>query len=89
MTFGIILMPEIKFDIEFDGNKPLIVRWWKGSLIHKDNGPAVLYSSGTKTYWKNNKLHREDGPTIDDSDGSHKYFINGIRMTEEQFKCRT
>ncbi len=30
--------------------------------LHREDGPAIEYTSGTKMWYQNGKLHREDGP---------------------------
>ena len=47
--------------------------------LHREDGPAVEWSDGSKEWWFNGKLHREDGPAIEDNNGNKtwylKYFI--------------
>ena len=54
------------------------VRWYNADdELHRDNGPAVEYASGT-TFWLNNsKYHRNDGPAIEYADGRKFWFLNG------------
>lgn len=33
-------------------------------LLHREDGPAIEYNNGDKSYYINGKLHREDGPAI-------------------------
>ena len=39
--------------------------WFKNGLYHRKNGPAIIYSHGTKLWYYEGKLHREDGPAIE------------------------
>jgi hypothetical protein len=48
----------------------------KGKL-HRLDGPAVEWNSGSKFWYKNGKNHREDGPAIEYYEGSKEWYING------------
>jgi hypothetical protein len=50
---------------------------------HRENGPAIEYKGGDKSYYINDKLHREDGPAIECSNGDKEYYINGKRHRED------
>jgi hypothetical protein len=54
------------------------VRNYKGHYFHRENGPAVEWSNGDKSYYMNGKLHREDGPAIDWAD-EKAYYYKGER----------
>ena len=67
--------------------------WYKNGTYHREDGPAIEYNSGEKFWFLNGKRHREDGPSIDFSDADDQnnikvcqWWINGIRLTELQFK---
>ena len=50
----------IKDGLEIDGSG---TKWWyKDYKLHRDDGPAVIYSDGAKSWYKDGLLHREDGP---------------------------
>lgn len=38
------------------------IRWYKNEVLHREDGPAVFYSNGSKSWWLNGKCYREDGP---------------------------
>jgi hypothetical protein len=47
---------------------------------------------GTKFYYKDKEmkiLHREDGPAYEGVDGDKCWFLNGLWITEKEFKKRT
>jgi len=50
---------------------------------HREDGPAVEYSNGTKAWYINGQLHREDGPAIEWSDGHKEWYLNGKRHRED------
>ena len=46
--------------------------------LHRDDGPAVEWSSGTKEWWIEGHLHREDGPAvIEATTGRRLWFKHG------------
>ena len=53
--------------------------------LHRVDGPAIEYISGTKVWYLNGQLHREDGPAIECADGYKKWWINGKKLTEKKF----
>jgi hypothetical protein len=58
-------------------------RYYKDDLLHRENGPAVEYSTGTKYYYKDNLLHREDGPALEYSRGHKEWYIYGKLHRED------
>lgn len=59
-------------------------RWYNlQDQLHHEEGPAVEYSDGTKSWYINGQRHREEGPAIEYSDGSKEWWINGQRHREE------
>ena len=55
------------------------------SIRHREDGPAIEYSDGSKSWWINNTLHRKDGPARESADGSKVWCLNGIKYSEEEF----
>ena len=53
--------------------------WRVYEKLHRDNGPAIEYSDGSKEWWLNGQLHRADGPAVEYSDGTKKWFLHGQR----------
>ena len=49
-------------------------------VLHRHDGPAIIYSDGSKVWYKNDKLHRDDGPAVIYSDGSKTWYKNGVRI---------
>ena len=56
----------------------------KMTCLHREDGPATEYASGTKEWFINGELHREDGPAIDWF-GYKEYWVDGKEYTEEEF----
>ena len=42
--------------------------------IHNDDGPAVIWSDGTKFWYKHGKPHREDGPAVESGSGAKEWW---------------
>jgi hypothetical protein len=54
--------------------------------LHRLDGPAREYNSGSKEWLINGKLHREDGPAIEYSHGGKSWYLNDINYSEEQYR---
>ena len=51
-----------------------------------------ITSTGSKFYYKDREmqiLHREDGPAVEWRDGTVNWYLNGERLTEQEFLKRT
>lgn len=62
--------------------------WYLNSKLHREDGPAIEFLSGTKYWYINGQHHREDGPAIDCVNGTKYWFLNGERIdckTQEEF----
>ena len=61
--------------VDSDGS----IRWYKAGTDHRhrEDGPAVEWSNGTKEWYINGKRYREDGPAVEWADGAKFWFING------------
>ena len=62
--------------------------WYKEGKLHREDGPAREYTDGSKEWYKEGKLHREDGPAIEFVDGTKKYWLNGVELSESNFKSK-
>ena len=52
-------------------------------VLHREDGPAVERSDGTKFWCINDKFHRADGPAIEYSNGDKNWYINGKLHRED------
>ena len=66
----------------FDGTK----NWYLNGERHREDGPAVEFTSGTKMWFLNGKQHREDGPAHEWADGDRAWYLHGFKVSEEEFK---
>src|SRR6056300_848066 len=60
----------------------------KMTILHREDGPAIDYANGDKSWFLDGKRHREDGPAIEWADGYKAWYINGERLTEKEFNAR-
>ena len=59
--------------------------WWVNGLLHREDGPAVIYPNGNKEWFLNGFRHREDGPAIEQANGYKSWWLNGNEYTEEEY----
>ena len=65
-------------------------RWYNlQDQLHREDGPAIEWSDGSKEWYLKGQRHREDGPAIEWSDGSKWWYLKGQRLTEEQWRKAT
>lgn len=57
-------------------------QWFVNGKRHREDGPSIEWSSGSKTWYKNGKRHRTDGPAIEYAGGSKEWYLEGKLMTE-------
>ena len=49
----------------------------KKGKLHRIDGPAIEYSSGTKYWFDNGKQHRIDGPAVEWGSGRRDWYLRG------------
>ena len=54
------------------------IRYYVDNVLHREDGPAVEHSNGTKYWYKNGEFHREDGPAIEFFTGLKKWYLNNV-----------
>jgi hypothetical protein len=60
-------------ETDFDGTK-----WhWKNNLLHREDGPAAEFASGSRSWYINGKRHRLDGPAQMYSTGTNTWYYHG------------
>ena len=63
-----------------DGTK----RWFnENAELHREDGPAVAHSDGTKYWHINGDLHRENGPAIEYPDGTKIWYYKNKLHRED------
>lgn len=53
------------------------------TILHREDGPAVEWRSGSKEWFINGTRHREDGPAIEHANGSREWCLNGKLHRED------
>jgi hypothetical protein len=53
------------------------------TILHRVDGPAVVFPNGSQFWYQNGKLHREDGPAVDQVDRCRMWYQNGRRHRED------
>jgi len=46
-------------------------------VLHREDGPAVLYPDGSFEWWLNGQIHRENGPAVKKSNGDEMWYLFG------------
>jgi hypothetical protein len=67
---------KISSSITVEGRESHLV-WTKNGERHREGGPAVEHSDGSKAWWINGKRHREGGPAVEYPNGSKSWWRNG------------
>ena len=52
--------------------------------LHREDGPAVEWSTAVKYWFKEDKRHREDGPAIECANGYKAWYLNDVEVTEDE-----
>ena len=75
----------LKYNVEIYPNG---AREYSNSLgqLHRDEGPAIIYPSGTELWYQNGALHREDGPAVIWADGRKEWWLNGVLYSRAKHK---
>ena len=57
------------------------IKKWRNSLgqLHRLDGPAVEYSTGSREWYQNGLRHRIGGPAVESADGGKFWWQNGMR----------
>lgn len=51
--------------------------WYREGVLHREDGPAIIYESGAQKWYKFGKCHREDGPALILSAGIQEWHKAG------------
>jgi hypothetical protein len=70
------------YTIEADSDR---VVWRLDGKLHREAGPAVIYTDGYQAWYLNDKHHRTDGPAIE-VDGYQAWYLNDREYTEQEWK---
>lgn len=56
--------------------------WYLNNVLHREDGPAVVYDDDGKHWFINGKPHRLDGPAIERADGTVSWYMNDDYLGE-------
>ena len=59
------------------------------TIIHREDGPAIEWSDGSKEWWLNGEFHREDGPAVEYANGYNEWWLNSKFLSEAEHARRT
>ena len=66
-------------DVIRRGNR---IEYYKDGLLHREDGPAIIYDSGVSYWYKFGKIHRDDGPAVDWGNGECSWYRKGLYHRE-------
>jgi len=73
-------MSKIVYEVTVENNH---IEWRLNGKKHREDGPAIKLSNGTKSWFINGNRHREDGPAIEYADGATSWYKNGKLHRED------
>lgn len=59
--------------------------YWVNGQLHREYFPAII-ANGNKEWWLNGNRHNPFGPAIINSGGGEEYFLDGVKLTEKEWK---
>jgi len=52
--------------------------WYLDGVLHREDGPASVWSNGDKVWYKHGIIHRDNGPAVECGSGDQHWYINGV-----------
>lgn len=74
-----------KMNLPFIDNKGNKFWYNKEGKYHREDGPAVIWKDGSKTWYKDGLPHRDDGPAVEDIIDGPAWYLDGDYLTKTQF----
>ena len=53
--------------------------------LHREDGPAVIWTDGTYAWFQNGLRHRINGPAVVWTDGTKWWYLYGVRYAEPTY----
>lgn len=53
------------------------VAHYVNGILHRVDGPTIIWQDGQKEWYQNGKLHRINGPAIIEPDGKQWHYLDG------------
>ena len=84
MTTEAELFDALKYHVEVDQYG---TRYYYNSAgqLHRDEGPAVIYTNGNCEWWQSGQLHRRNGPALEHANGTRCWFLYGRIYSELEY----
>jgi hypothetical protein len=60
--------------------------WKVDGKFHRDEGPAIIYKTGTMIWYQHGRLHCETGPAWCWLNGELEWWLQGIQYTELEWR---
>ena len=54
-----------------------VKRYFKEGMLHREDGPAVIFKDGTQHWYKHGMLHRDGGPAVEYKNGRRTWYTEG------------
>lgn len=54
--------------------------WSRGNILHREDGPAIIFNDGQQSWLCRGLLHREDGPAIIYPDGRCSWYLRNVKI---------
>jgi len=55
-----------------------VIRYYKDDVLHKEDGPAIIYPNEYEEWVIDGKTSRKDGPAIIYADGYKEWVVDGV-----------
>jgi hypothetical protein len=79
-----LLMDDMKKNIRYDVDVTEDYTTYRiDGVLHREDGPAITWADGDKSWWKRGKRHREDGPAIEYASGGKEWWVNNQKHRED------
>ena len=74
--------------IDSDGDK-FYYKNKEMDIYHREDGPAIEFQDGYKSWYINGKRHREDGPAVEFANGDKDWYLDGKWVSKAEHARRT
>jgi hypothetical protein len=88
MTTNAELFEALKYRVVVNPDTGTRIYYNHAGRLHREEGPAIEWSSGTMEWWQNGLRHRLDGPAIEYANGYQEWWLNGKRYTKQDYHAQ-
>jgi arabinogalactan endo-1,4-beta-galactosidase len=61
------------------------ITYYRGYLVHRENGPSIERGNRDEEWWLNGKKHREGGPAILLDNRYKEWWLSGMKYSEQKY----